>query len=692
MHAIDARDFLHALAVVLCVAAAVTVLFRRLHQPVVLGYILAGLIVGPHVPIPLVADPGIVHALSDLGVILLMFTLALDFKPSKLFRMGAPASITAVVECSLMLWLGFLAGRLFGWTPLECFFTGAVVAISSTTILVKSFDEVGIRGRLRDLVVSVLVVEDLVAILLMAVLTAAATGASLEAGPLLTTILRLALFLAATIGIGLLLVPRAIRAIDRLGSAETTLVACVGFCFALALLADSLGYSVALGAFLAGSLVAESGREKEIERLVEPVRDVFAAVFFVSVGMLVDPGLVAKHAGAVAVLTLLVVLGKTTGVSLGAILAGAGLRTSIRAGMSLSQIGEFSFILAGLGLSLGATRDFLPPVAIAVSAITTLLTPWLIRISDPVAKRIDRALPHPVQTFVALYGSWVENLGAARRRGPTSSGRRRLALLLLVDVAILFALVVGASRFANDAVLFATSRFGFSPGAAIFIFGAVAVAVAAPLLFGIARVARSLGSSLAELALPAAKEGRVDLADAPRRAFLVALQLAILALVGVPFLAVTQPFLPGAPGAAVVVLLVITLGIAFWKSATNLQGHVHAGSELLVKTLAKETAAARNEETRRGDAAAVALGRLDEYLPGFGSLAAVELLAGSAAPGRSLADLNLRGATGATVLALAREGGEAFVPRADETLRAGDVVVLSGTEEAIASAKELLEG
>src|SRR2546427_12388075 len=268
----DAHEFLRSLTVVLAVAAITTVVFQRLRQPVVLGYIIAGLIVGPHVPIPLVADPGVVQTLSELGVILLMFSLGLDLSVRKLIVVGPTAGLTALLQSSLMVWLGFTIGRLFGWTPLESLFAGAVIAISSTTIIAKAFDEQGITGTLREFVVGVLIVEDLIAVLLMAVLTAIASGTGLAAGPLVATVARLVAFLVTLVAVGLMVVPRAIRAIVRLNRRETTLVASIGICFTIALLAQAFGYSVALGAFLAGSLVAESGEEKQVERLVEPCR------------------------------------------------------------------------------------------------------------------------------------------------------------------------------------------------------------------------------------------------------------------------------------------------------------------------------------------------------------------------------------------------------------------------------------
>jgi CPA2 family monovalent cation:H+ antiporter-2 len=381
----SAHHFLLALTIVLCVAAVTTVLFQRLRQPVVLGYILAGLVVGPHVPIPLVADREIVQTLSELGVILLMFALGLEFSLRQLVRVGPTAGVTALVQSSIMVWLGFVAGRAFGWTTLESVFAGAIVAMSSTTIIAKAFDDLGVRGALRDLVVGVLLVEDLFAILFMAVLTAVATGAGVSPGELGATLGRLGAFLAVLLAVGMLLVPRGIRYVSRHGSPETLLVASLGLCFAISYLALAAGYSVALGAFIAGSLVAESGRAHVVEDLVRPVRDLFAAIFFVSVGMLIEPALVARHWVAIVVFIGLVVAGKSLAVALGAFLTGNGVRTSVQAGMSLAQIGEFSFILASLGASLGATREFLYPLAVAVSAVTTLTTPWLITGSGPAA-------------------------------------------------------------------------------------------------------------------------------------------------------------------------------------------------------------------------------------------------------------------------------------------------------------------
>src|SRR3989475_3648428 len=380
----------------------------------------------------------------------------------------------------------------------------------------------------------------------MAVLSAIAPGSGLAAGPLGSTVARVVAFLVTLVSVGLMVVPRAIRAIVHLNRRETTLVASIGICFTIALLAQAFGYSVALGAFLAGSLVAESGEEKQVERLVEPVRDVFAAVFFVSVGMLIDPALVARHWLAVGALTATVVVGEIVGVSLGAFLTGIGLRTSVRAGLSLAQIGEFSFIIAGLGLTLHATGEFLYPVAVGVSALTTLLTPWMIRASEPIAAWVDRKLPRPLQTFAALYGSWLEELRARRPAATAMAGLRRLLRLLVLDAALIAAIIMVTSASMRGVVAFARDRVGLPEPAARVLASAAATALSAPFCLGVVRVRRKLGVTLARLALPAGQHQRVDFAAAPRRMLVVTFQLAGVLLVGTPLLALTQPFLPGA--------------------------------------------------------------------------------------------------------------------------------------------------
>ena len=680
----DVHLFLKSLTIVLGVAAITTVLFQRLRQPVVLGYIIAGLIIGPHVPVPLVADRAIVQTLSELGVILLMFSLGLEFSLPKLVRVSKTAGVVAVVQCALMAWLGFLVGRLFGWTLLESVFLGAMISISSTTIIAKAFDEQRIGGRLRELVVGVLLIEDLIAVVFMAVLTAIGTGAGLAADALLPTLARLTGFLLGLVAVGMLIVPRFIRFVVRLNRPETTLVASVGLCFATAYLAQESGYSVALGAFLAGCLVAESGHAEAIEHLTHPLRDLFLAIFFVSVGMLIDPALALKHWWAVAGIVLLVVAGKVVSVAFGAFLTGAGTRTAVRAGMSMAQIGEFSFIIAALGTSLGATGEFLYPVAVAVSAVTTLSTPWLIRGGEPFAAYVDRKLPHPLQTFATLYGTWLERLGSRPNAHRTARVGRVIRLLAL-DALVLSALIIGVAVGMERAAGIAARVTGASPALARTVLIPLAVALSLPLLIGIGGLSRRLGGILAATALPLGKSA-VDFDVAPRQTLVVMLQLSVALVTGTVVLALTQPFLPGYAGAVVLGLLLLVSGVVMWRSATNLDSHVRAGAQAVVEALAKYARAGRIESDQDP------MKELQRMLPGLGMPVAVTVNHDSPVVGKSLAELNLRGRTGATVLAISRDGSAIVAPGASVQLQSGDVLGLTGTEEALQAARNLLSG
>ncbi len=675
MHA--GRTFLEDLALALCVAAVTSVLFQRLRLPAVLGYLLAGVIVGPHLHVvPLFASRERIEELSQLGVTLVMFSVGLEFTVGRLVKTLPTAGLTALVQMSTMMTLGFLTARALGWTPRECLFTGAMLAVSSTMIVARVFSDQGVRGRVADLVFGVLVVEDLVAVVLLALLTGLTSGAGQALGALGGTVGRLGFFLIAMLVVGYLAVPRAIRAVVRLGSTETLLVASVGVCFALSLVAEKAGYSVALGAFVAGSLVAESGEGHRIERLVAPLRDVFAALFFVSVGMIVDPLMVWAHLPAVFALTAVVLVGQVASVGGGAFLSGNDVRTSVRAGMSLAQIGEFSFIIAALGRDSRAVGDHLYPVAVAVAVVTAFTTPFLVRRSERAAYAFDRVLPRPLQTFVALDATWFERLRTPHA-STTRRRRRRLVRVLVVDAVVLAALAVGPSAVLPRALV-VMGRHHVPAAATRAALVGFSVLLAVPFIVGVLRSARALGKLLALAALPGATEGKVDLAAAPRRALVVALQLALVLAVGVPLVAVTVPFLPTGAGVAVLVALVATLGVSFWRRANDLQEHVRAGAQVLMEALGRP--ATDNEAA--GD-----LTDVHPLLPGLGQLGSVALVTGSHAVGCTLAALDLRGRTGASVIAIHRQGDGVLVPTGREALQAGDVLALSGTQDAVEAAR-----
>ncbi|MCC6318896.1 MAG: cation:proton antiporter [Gemmatimonadaceae bacterium] len=682
----DGPNFLQNLALVLCVAAVTTVVSRRVRLPVVFGYLVAGMIVGPFTPLPLFADAEMVRALSELGVVLLMYSLGLEFRLGRVLQIGATAGVAALAETSLMFGLGYAIAALFGWSDVERLFTGAIVAISSTTIIARTFTEQGVKGRLRETVFGILIVEDLIAILLIAVLSTIVTGGGVSGRGLALTGIRLATFLVALIAIGRVALPWLVRRVVALGSDETTVVLSVGLSFAAALLALAFGYSVALGAFIVGSLVAESGEGERIAHLIAPVRDIFVAIFFVSVGMLIEPRVVAEHWAAILGLSVVVIVGKFVAVSIGAFLTGNGLRLSVQAGMSLAQIGEFSFIIAGVALAGGATRPFLYPVAIAVSALTTLTTPLLVKRGPHFAQRVDRSLPEALQTFVSLYATWFD--GLRRSRPAARPGLRRAAWLILGDVALLGGLMIAAAAEMNRLAPLIEGWFSWQAPAGRYAVLVLALGAATPFVAGLVRMTRFVATELALRAMPGPERHRLDRAAAPRIAFVATLQYGLLLACAIPLLALLQPMAPRLPVAGAFGLMAIGAAVAVWRSATALYGHARAGAEVIVMALMQKSTSNSTEEEL-----AVTMDHVAAMLPGLGDPESVRLVAGDPGVGRSLGELDLRGETGATVLAILRrsaDGAESITPRGSERLREGDVLALAGTEDAIVLARQAL--
>ncbi|MBX3204447.1 MAG: cation:proton antiporter [Labilithrix sp.] len=679
MHA--AHEFLKTLAIVLGVAAVTSILFQRLRQPVVLGYIIAGLLVGPHLPLPINADPDTVHTLSELGVILLMFAIGLELNMEKLVRVAPTAGVIAVLQVAFMMVAGFVIGRAFGWTQQESLFAGGAIAISSTTIIAKVFEEMKVAPRIREIVYGVLIIEDILAILLLATMTTITSGSGLDAMTLAKTTGKLVAFLVAMVVIGLILVPRLMRWVVRLRRPETTLVASVGICFAFAFACAAFHYSVALGAFVAGMLISESGEGHTVEHLLMPVRDMFAAIFFVSVGMLIDPALVYENWLAVVVLSAVVIVGKIVSVALGGIVSGCGLRTSVQSGISLSQIGEFSFIIVSLGLSLEVTRPFLFPVAVAVSAITTLTTPALVKRSDAAALAVERRLPRTITSFIALYSAWLERVRAAPASRTAAARVRRQVILLLVDSGAIVGLLLGGALLHTRAEQALAERFGLDPMVSQGVFVGAAALVGLPFLLGVVRLTRAIGLTLVGIG-PAAES---DTGGAASRPIALAVQVGLLSAVGAAAVAVVEPFVP--PGIGVLLLAVLALAamLAFWRNAKQFEVEVQAGGAVVMGVLkAKlsphEDAAAEPEPA--ADASALLLG--------LGEPSMIRIGPKSPAIGRTLSDLDLRSQTGAAVLAVVRGGSPVMLPDGSERLAEGDVVAAVGSEEALASAKALL--
>jgi CPA2 family monovalent cation:H+ antiporter-2 len=400
-------DLIADLGLILAAAGITTLIFKRIKQPLVLGYILAGLLVGPHLDFfPSVTDTKSINIWGEIGVIFLLFSLGLEFSFKKLVKVGGSASITAIVEVVFMLLIGFSAGKLMGWKTMDSIFLGGILSVSSTTIIIRAFEELGVKHKkFAGLVFGVLIVEDLVAILLLVLLSTVAVSQQFAGSEMLISIAKLAFFLVLWFLGGIFLIPTFLKATRKLMNDETMLVVSLALCLIMVLLAVKVGFSPALGAFIMGSILAETTQAERIEHLTKSVKDLFAAVFFVSVGMLIDPKILIDYGLPIVIVTLATILGKFLSSSLGALLSGQPLKTSVQAGMSLAQIGEFSFIIATLGLTLKVTSDFLYPIAVAASAITTFTTPYLIKQSEPFYNFLNRILPKKWLDGISRYSS-----------------------------------------------------------------------------------------------------------------------------------------------------------------------------------------------------------------------------------------------------------------------------------------------
>ena len=416
------------LAVILIVAGIVTLLFKKLKQPLVLGYIVAGFLVSPHMPLlPLAVDKENIQSWADIGVMFLLFTLGLDFSFKKILKMGSAPVIAALTIVFSMMLLGICVGKMFSWSQINCIFLGGMLAMSSTTIIYKAFDDLGLRQqKFAGTVMSVLILEDILAIVMMVMLSAVASGKSPDGGQMIDSILSIAFFLTVWLVVGIFIIPIFLRKVRKLMNSETLLIVSLGLCCLMAVISTQVGFSSAFGAFIMGSILAETVEADKIIKVVEPVKNLFGAVFFVSVGMLVQPQILIDYALPIIVITLAILIGQSTLGTFGYLLSGQPLSQALRCGFSMTQIGEFAFIIASLGLSLGVIGDFLYPVVVAVSVITTFLTPYMIRGAVPAYQFIETRLPRV----------WVRRINRASMKMPSSNSTRTNWRSLLRDIGL----------------------------------------------------------------------------------------------------------------------------------------------------------------------------------------------------------------------------------------------------------------
>ena len=566
--------FIRDLALVMLVAGATTIVFQRLRQPVLSGYILAGVLIGPHAPGMLVADPRAIDDISNLGVVLLMFTLGLEFSLRKLREVGVGALLVAVAEVGLMLWIGMGIGGWLGWKGMDALFLGAIIALSSTMVATRTLAENGQWEQpFARLVVGLLVAEDMLAIVMLTLLTAVAIGGSVPAQTALTLIGHLGLFVVVGMILGLLLVPRLVDYVAAFGRDETLLVSVLGICFGASLLAAWMDFSVALGAFLAGAVVAESRSVTRVLKLVEPLRDMFAALFFVAIGLKIDPAMLLHYALPALLIAAVVIVGKTLTCSVGLFIVGHDARTALRSGLGMAQIGEFSFVIATLGLSLGVISEAIYPIAVAVSVLCMAASPYLSRSADGLANGLRRVAPISLRLLATSYSGWLENLKPVNESATLAALLRRLLWHIAINVLLVITLfVIGAYVNAHGWGWFSTLGIGRDLRHTLIWAGAMFLSL--PMLIAVYRKSEALGMLLAELGISERLAGSYTrgIRNVLARAIPLATLLALALLVS----ALGSAILPPLGIALSLALLCVALAVVLWRALVQMHARLQA--------------------------------------------------------------------------------------------------------------------
>ena len=652
------------LAVILIAAGIITLIFKCLKQPVVLGYIVAGILAGPAVPyIPTVSDPTNIKIWADIGVIFLLFAMGLEFSFKKLMTVGGTAVIASITIVSGMMFLGYTAGNALGFSHLSSIFLGGMLSMSSTAIVFKAFDDMGLRGqKFTGVVLGVLVVEDLVAVVLMVLLSTLAVSKQVEGMEMLESILKLGAFLIFWSLLGIYLIPSFLKKIKPFLNDETLLIIALGFCLGMVMIAAKAGFSSALGAFVMGSLLAETIEAEKIEKLVKPVKDLFAAIFFVSVGMMIQPDLLIEYLVPICILTILVIIGQIFFGSLGVLLSGQPLKIALQSGFSLTQIGEFAFIIASLGVSLKVTDDYLYPVIVAVSVVTTFLTPYMIRMATPVYQLIDNYLPSSIKLMLNRYSSGSNTV---KHKSTWNKLLKSMLLdVILYTVLTIFSIII---FFTYVNPIIRENILGFK-GALLSL--SIILAIILPFLWAII-MKKNHSPEFLKL-WNDSKFNRGPLVS------LIAIKLLFCASILMP---VIVHIFNVASGVGFIITLLILLMIILSKKLKKRS-----------LSIEKRFIDNFNGKTTDSNIGSPLTDNIFKSLP-FNDLHLMDFVVGqeSSIVGRSLKEINFRQKYGINIVSIIRGERQINIPRGEERLYPFDKIIIVGTDEELDLFQEIIQ-
>lgn len=676
MHA--GTTLIQDLAIVMVVSALIMVCCRQFKLPLVLGYIMTGAIIGPNTPpLPLIQNLENIYTLSELGIIFLLFSIGLEFSFKKLFKVGAVSLFAASFEILLMIWVGFSLGRSFGWSSMDSIFLGAILSISSTTIIAKILLDLKIvNEKFAQVSLGILIVEDLIAIVIIALLSGVAITGHFTLAQGAVAALKVIAFVIGLVFVGFLTVPRALKYLSQTGNSEMLLIAVLGLCFGSSLLAAQLGFSVALGAFLIGAIIAETPQSNDVIKHMGPIRDMFTAVFFVSVGMLIEPSVIWEYRMAILLITLVTILGKVTSRFIAIFLMGYEPPTAFKVGLGLAQIGEFSFIIASLGLSTHVTSHFLYPIAVAVSAITTLTTPFLMQNSESIIRSVKRITPRPLVTFSNFYTTWAEQIRETRIHSEKKSHvftmlRQDLIRLAFYAVAgcVMVTLTVNAGpRFQSQ------YPFLYWTGVSI---------LALPILIGSAyTLDHSLWHSLFLNLIPIRKSEQFNETQKTlHRTF----RFLVVFFTGLVFIALGSVFYANFPWAEALGGLLLMSALLLWDTARKVHGRLE---QTILSVFDQEKPLKPEEQNSVRDE----LVRLitDKY-PWEVEMQDFMLPYQECGINQSIHDLGLRHETGVSIVSIYRASGALPNPSPSVILQPGDVLLLIGNSDQLKKAVVFLK-